>query len=97
MSEYYSDYTADDDYELDNGLILKIDINTTASDQVIHAARRTTTSNFQGRLKIQQQDLAIVASTLFSGVESGAGLRVIKASNPQGSDESDSKTRDRWM
>jgi hypothetical protein len=97
MSVYYSDSTSDDGYGSDDGLILTIDLNTAASDQIIHAAKRTTTSNFQGRLKGQQQNLAIVASTLLSGVEGDVSLRVIKSSKPPSSDEGDTKTRDRWV
>ena len=67
MSEYYSDYTSDDDNGSDNDLILTIDLNTTAADQIVHAAKRTTTSNFQSKLKGQQQSLDIVASTILSG------------------------------
>jgi hypothetical protein len=93
MSEDYSYYTSDDDDGFDDGLILTIDLNTTAADQIVHAAKRTTT-NFQSRLKGQQQTLDIVASTIFSGLDNDLSLRVIKSSKPS-CDEA--KAREHWV
>jgi hypothetical protein len=93
MSEYYSDYNSDDGNESDDDLILSLDLNTSAADQIVRAAKRTTT-NFQSRLKGQQETLDIVGSTILSGVEKDLILRVIKASKPQ---HDKSKARERWV
>jgi hypothetical protein len=99
MSEsefYYSDYTSpsDDDETLHDDLILTIDLNTAAAEQIVRAAKRATTSNFQGRFEGKRQILDIAASTIITGVENRLDIRVIKTSDPA-SEKAEAK--ERWV
>ncbi|CAI6341476.1 unnamed protein product [Periconia digitata] len=88
-------YTAEtSDYESDDDLILKIDLNNAASHQAIYTAKRATT-NFRRRDEYRQESLGIVASTLYRD-DDGMSLRVITSPKKSDPDEQTS-TRERWV
>ena len=91
---YESEYSSDGYSSEDERHILKINLNSSTTDQVIQAAKRTTTANFQGRLD-KQEDLTIVASTLSTG-QGDADIRIITRQKFHDEAESDGKSHDRW-
>lgn len=83
-------------YESDDEAILKIDINNTAAHQTIHPTKRTTTSNFRGRLSCEQKDVDIVVSTLCTdGFDST--VRIVTRSKNETPDEKNSTIHERWV
>ncbi|PVH95033.1 hypothetical protein DM02DRAFT_675778 [Periconia macrospinosa] len=99
-SSDYSDNESEDSYEseikYDNKFIFKIDINNAASHQTIHTAKRTTTSNFGGRLTYEQKNLDIIASTLYRD-DAEQNLRIITKSKRETGDEKSSTVHERWV
>lgn len=98
----YSDYSSSSDVEsedsngADDDFILKIDINNAASHQTIYTAKRTTSSNFHGRLTYVPKYLDIVASTLYRD-DTEVNLRIITKSQKEITDEQRSKIHERWV
>jgi hypothetical protein len=94
---YYSYGTSSDDGQApEDDLILTIDLNTAAAEKIVQAAKRATTSNFQGPLEGKRQTLDIAASTIITGVENRLDIRVIKTSEPA-SEKAEAKERWVWV
>lgn len=83
-------------YVEENEHVLTIDLNTPASNQSIHAARRTTTSNFQKESKYHQEKLEIIAATLYASGDD-ISFRVTTKAQPESSGEENATAAARWV
>lgn len=100
MSSYYSDYTSssggDSDGDEKNEYIVTIDVNTVESNRSFYAAKRSTTSNLQGKPTYAQKDLEIVASTFYAGGDDGSFRIVTKSKSPI-SNTNNATSAERWV
>jgi len=92
---YYSSTSSasDERFSRDKEHIVTIDL---ASDQIIHAVKRTTTANFKGTVKYSQDENILVASTIHSDGNE-INLRLITHPVSETSEAKQVLTHDRWM
>lgn len=94
----YSDYSSDDGSPDNNGQVLSVNVGSSSALQSRFLSKRTTTSRFQAKTDVYQEDLAIVASSIHDvGDGKGSSLQVVTTTRKQPSQQHKIENLGHWL